>query len=652
MGKKTQVIFQRPFLDVPSDWRPTPVSQLPSWDGAKRVAVDLETHDPDLGDLGPGVRRGGKVVGVAFAIEGGPAHYLPVAHEAGDNLEPEKVWQYLKDQTKVFRGDIVGANLQYDLDYLLENGVDFGDVWYRDVQVAEPLLDEYRWTYKLDDIAKQWGLPPKDETHLRSAAGAWGLRPKSDLWILPARHVGAYAERDVTLPLEILRLQEAEIERQGIGGAWDLESRVLPVALRMRRRGVRIDEKKLLWLEDWALEHQKRVLKGIKKMTGVDIGTEEVMNAELGYRALEQTGFAHRYTAPTKAFPSGKLSLTKEMLAEIAEKHPLGKMLLWARQTWKIRTTFCVSFRKHMTNGRIHSTFNQCKIQRDDGGIKGAVSRRGSMVSPNMQQLPSPKKAPILGKLFRSICIPEDGMLWGSADFSGQEARIAIHFAVKGQFPDAQKVAEEFRRNPKTDLYLLIGNEIHPDFRNWEPTNPKRKLWRERAKTTFLGLLYAMGGGKLCRSFGLPTEPRSFEKNGQVIHYTGAGPEGQAILDAFDRAAPFAKALSRGVKNRAEQRGFIRLPDGGKRRYGPGKDFPHKAPNGLIQGTAAIQTKTAMVEVDRAGFFLQLQVHDELNSSVKNQGEAREMGRIMEDCFPMEVPSVAGIDVGNSWGDA
>jgi hypothetical protein len=60
---------------------------LPDWSQAKRIGLDIETHDPQLRKLGIGVRRGGKVVGVSFAIEDGPKFYLPFGHLGGDNLD-------------------------------------------------------------------------------------------------------------------------------------------------------------------------------------------------------------------------------------------------------------------------------------------------------------------------------------------------------------------------------------------------------------------------------------------------------------------------------------------------------------------------------------------------------------------------------------
>ena len=83
--------LQAPLWKPEITWKPTPVSQLPAWTDAKRICVDVECRDDNLYALGPGVRRGGYVCGVAFAIEDGPAHYLPIRHEGGGNLSSDHV---------------------------------------------------------------------------------------------------------------------------------------------------------------------------------------------------------------------------------------------------------------------------------------------------------------------------------------------------------------------------------------------------------------------------------------------------------------------------------------------------------------------------------------------------------------------------------
>src|SRR5690606_16600808 len=147
----------------------------------------------------------------------GPGAYLPIRHEGGDNLPVEAVLRYLRDQARTFSGDLVGANLQYDLDFLAGEGIEFERVrYFRDIQIADPLICELHDSYSMQAIAERWGLPGKDEALLRAAAVDYGIDPKKDMWRLPARFVGPYAEEDTRLPLNILRRQEREIDDQDL----------------------------------------------------------------------------------------------------------------------------------------------------------------------------------------------------------------------------------------------------------------------------------------------------------------------------------------------------------------------------------------------------------------------------------------------------
>ena len=77
----------------------------------------------------------------------------------------------------------------------------------------------------------------------------------------------------------------------------------------------------------------------------------------------------------------------------------------------------------------------------------------------------------------------------------------------------------------------------------------------------------------------------------------------------------------------------------------------YKALNRLIQGSAADQTKRAMVNVyDELGIIPHIQVHDELNCSVKDENEGKKVKEVMENCVKLEVPSKVDINVGESWG--
>lgn len=635
-------------------WKPPVISELPEWTDARRVCVDVETCDPQLRELGIGVRRGGYVVGIGFTIEDGPSHYLPIRHEGGDNMEVEPVLRYLRQQGEKTRADIVGANLTYDLDYLTEEDIIYPLARsFRDIQVADPLIYELHNSYSLKNIANRHGLPGKDETVLRQAAQDYGLDPKKELWRLPARFVAQYAMVDTQEPLHVLRRQERLIEENDLWDIWDLESAVLPVLLKMRRAGVRIDQEKLAEIEAWSINEETESLREVKRLTGVDIGVGNVWQPEAMARPLQALGI------PVPKTGKGDPSVTKELLASI--DHPVAKALAWARKTNKLRTTFASSVRTHMVNGRIHCTFNQIAREDEKGDQKGARYGRLSAVDPNLQQQPSRDE---FASMWRSIYVPDEGGEWACLDYSQQEPRWTTHFAAKTNLAGARQAAQNYWDDPDLDNHTFMANLTGLD--------------RKYAKCIYLGLCYGEGGAKLCDDLGLPTRwalaYRDENRRRQVEYYDteteaygamhsrekayvwrAAGEEGQHILDTFDGRAPFIKKLANLAKKRAEKVGEIRTVGGRLLHFpekpGGGYDWTHKALNRLIQGSSADQTKRAMVELDRAGHYLQLQVHDEVDTTVWDRRIAFEMAEIMSTAMPDTlVPFRVDVEIGPSWG--
>ncbi len=618
-----------------SDWKLPVLSKLPSWKGAKRVAIDVETCDPSIGkNLGVGVRRDGFIAGISFAIEDGPAAYLPVRHQNGTNLDSRKVFAYLRRQAKAFKGKgtvIGGANLPYDLDYLSEEGVEFQPEFFRDVQVAEPLLDELQHRYALEIVAERYGLPGKDETLLRKACEAWGFKkPKSDLWRLPPEHVGAYAERDVRLPLQLLRKQERRIDDEGLWPIYDLESRLLPVLVRMRRRGVRISHDQLDRVETWSLGQEAEALAEVHRQTGIRVAVGDVWKAAVLAPVLDAIGVQCPLTPSTQ-----KPSVTVELLDAL--DHPVAGLLKRARKVNKVRTTFVESVRAHETNGRIHCTLKQLRGADHDDKEGGGRFGRLSCTEPNLQQQPA--RDPEIGPMWRAVYIPEDGELWAVLDYSQQEPRWLTHYAYLSKCRGAAEAARRYRNDPNTDNHAMMAELCH--------------IPRKDAKEIFLGKCYGMGGAKMCKKLGLETAWMTHRKTGRDIEI--AGPEGQALIRQFDQRAPYVKELALRCQKKAEQAGFIYTVLGRRCRFpkapgGDGYDWTHKALNRLVQGSSADQTKAAMVAADAEGVPLLLQVHDELDLSVPCVEETTKLAEIMRDVVPCEVPHRIDVETGPDWG--
>lgn len=638
--------LQGTLFPIESNWIPPKLSELPSWANAERVGLDIETCDPYLKQLGPSVRRGGYIVGVSFAIEGGPSAYLPFDHLGGDNLPKEQVLRYLRDQAKCFKGSIVGANLPYDLDYLQHAGIRFRPHRFLDVQVADPIINELHDSYSLDAISQRWGFKGKDKQLLEEAARSYGYGDKvgANIWRLPARYVGPYATEDAELPLRLLRMQEKQIAAQGLEAVYDMECRLLPALLAMRVRGIRIDTGRLQQVSDWALAQERLALHAVNKLAGTALSPEDVWCAEPLAEALGRVGAAAPLTA------KGKPSITAAWLEQV--DHPVAKALRRARKMNKVRTTFVQSLIDHMVNGRVHCTLNQLRNRREeeDGADKGARFGRLSSSDPNFQQ--QPVRDPEIGALWRKVFLPEPGEQWACLDYSQQEPRWFTHFAAQIDAPLARKVRDAYINDPKTDNHDMMATLINP---NWPCLADKKikKQERDVAKTIFLGLCYGMGEAKLCRQCGYETVLEYCERRKKQVEK--AGPEGRALLQAFHARVPYVRALSKAVSDKAAAAGFIRTVLGRRCRFPlsdrGGFDWTEKAVNRLVQGSSADQTKMALVLAHEAAFPLQLQVHDELDLSVPNREMAVDLSKIMLEAVPCSVPHKVDLEMGPSWGE-
>lgn len=655
------------FETAASDWRPPSLDSLPDWQGAKRVAFDCETRDEHLKTLGPGMgkRKDSYVTGFSVAIEDGPSFYLPIRHDGGDNLPAEGVLRYLRAQAADYAGTLVGANLPYDLNFSQSDGITFPKVkMFRDVQIADPLINELHDSYSLDNIAKRWGLTGKMEDVLRQAAADRKLDPKKDMWRLPARFVGQYATEDAALPLRILRRQEEEIDNQDLWRVYDLESRLLPVLAKLRWRGVRVSLEKLAKVEEWALAEEAKALQTVYEATGVKIRVGDVWKADAMAPALQKLGANLKTTAAGKG---GKIkySVDKEAMASV--DHPAARAMEWARKVNKVRTTFAASVRDHLIGDRIHCTFNQMRRAKEgddgqDADEAGARFGRLSCEHPNLQQQPARDE---FASMWRAIYLPEEGQLWSSNDYSQQEPRWAVHYACLSRslighdaWVKAIEARDKYRSDPTTDNHQMMADMAG--------------IKRKAAKEIYLGLSYGMGGPKMCGKLGLPTRMVVRDSN-WVLHevnsdmgkaliaqgarrFEAAGVEGQALLDTFDQKVPFIKRMAKACEKRAKEVGYITTFTGRRCRFPTDPhgnfDWTHKGFNRLIQGASADQTKTAMVECDAAGFDTIIQVHDEIAFSVRDRAEAEAAADVMRTCVPMELPSKVDVETGASWGES
>lgn len=639
--------FQLPLLQPTSDW--TPPESLPSLAAAKRIAVDLETYDPNLTTHGAGWARGeGKIIGVAIAVDDGDGEafssYYPLAHENGGNLDRTMVMRWLRDELARPEQPKVFANAMYDVGWLLREGIVVAGPLY-DVQIAAPLLDEDRLTYRLDALLKDCIDERKDEKLLREAARSWGVDPKSGMWRMPANFVGPYAEQDAGGTLRLFDWQEKELEREKLTELFQLETELLPLLIAMRWRGVRVDVNGAEQLRDQFRAREDAIVDEIKRRwCSVDI-----WNADTIARAFDQAGVAYQRTPAT-----GKPSFRAEWLKN--HEHELPKLIVAARKANKARSVFVENYiLEQNRNGRLHPEFHP--LRSDDGGT---VSGRFSCSNPNLQNIPA--RDPNVGPLIRKLFLPEEGAEWLAADYSQQEFRLLVHYANVLRLDGAAEARSFYENDPDADYHKIVCSML-----GWDHSDKRQ---RDNAKTFNFGLAYGMGKGKLSDKLGLDEET------------------GGALVDEYHQRIPYVKALADATSKRAAQHGVIRTIYGRRCRFNfwgpadfelskqrwkvketarpfrrdealriwPGKalqrDFTHAALNRLIQGSAADMTKLAMRDLWREGIVPHLQIHDELDCSVTSIRDAEQIIDIMKNAVKLLVPVKVDGKAGATWGDS
>jgi len=617
------VIQKTLFSKVQSEW--VQPDHFPDLSKYEEISIDLETKDPDLKTKGSASTRGiGDVVGVAIAVKDW-AGYYPIAHEAGPNMNRKQVLSWFQDVLKTESLKIF-HNAIYDMCWIHRLGLTVHGTVV-DTMVIASLVDENRYRYDLNSVANDYVGIGKNESALQDAAKEWGVDPKSEMYKLPAMYVGEYAERDAEITLSLWQEFKKEINVQDLHSIVKLEQDLFPCLLDMKLKGVRIDEDQLERVEATLQKNYDRYIKRVHDDTGI---YPEVWAAS----SIEKICSARSIDDFDRTEKTNKPSFTKNYLKN--HKDPVLRAIASAREADKLKNTFLDSIKNFVYNGRIHADIHQLK-----GDFGGTVTGRLSYSNPNLQQIPNYTD---IGMGVRSIFVPEKGHRWGCFDYSQQEPRLVVHFAL--MTPGVLGVASI---KQKYDDGSADFHDIVSEIANIE---------RSQAKTINLGLFYGMGRMKLQAQLGLNEE------------------EAKSLLDKYHQRVPFVKQLIQQVMNRAQDSGKIRTLLGRRCRfnmwepnqfgvhkplkheeaikeYGPGirRAFTYKALNKLVQGSAADMTKKTMIDLRAEGITPMVQLHDELDISVESKEQAQKIKDIMENCVELEVPNKVDYEVGDNWGD-
>jgi DNA polymerase I-like protein with 3'-5' exonuclease and polymerase domains len=640
------------------------------------VAVDIETWDPGLKTKGLGAVRGeGFITGVAVAT-GKDTAYFPLNHSDIDpeKIDQDQIWKVLNDRifqnekiTKVFH------NAMYDVCWIRAVTGKMMKGRLVDTMIAASVIDENRFKYSLDSLSKDYLNDTKYKYDLQNKTLEWSggmvKDPMSNMHKLPASIVKDYAKQDVDLTLKLWNLFDKKLdevlytrthedgskEEKTCRQIFELETKLFPCLVDMKFKGVKIDVEKATAFGKHLTKRRDQVVQAIKNKTGVKIDLWASASIKV---LLEKLDIKDYKVTPKSKMPQ----LPKDYLK--THKNKCLRMIAKAREYDKTVNTFIDGLLGYVHKGRIHADINQ--IRSDQGGT---VTGRFSMSNPNLQQIPSKG---FIGRKMRELFTPEDGCVWGSFDYSQQEPRIVVHYAIKLGLPGTTDLKNEFDKED-ADFHQIVADMA--------------KISRTQAKTINLGLFYGMGKLKLQAELGLDRmgAKKLFDEYHAKVPFVRQlsqdliefASDNRLLFTLHDRFCRFDKFESTDKHWNNETNRFDPVPlyteEKAKQAYQAEvtekyKDdkipadymkhfdrhyvpaFTYKALNRLIQGGAADMTKKAMVDLYEKGILPQIQIHDELCLSIKDDKQAMEVKETMERAIPLEVNNKTNYKHGKNWG--
>ena len=683
--------------------------------GVDTVAIDIETYDPNLKTKGLGALREGEsserdgfITGVAVATSKDIV-YFPIHHSdlKKTKEEQDEFWDELnstilqnKNITKVFH------NAMYDVCWI--RAITGKKIKGRivDTMIAASVIDENRFRYSLNELSKDYLNEGKYKYDLENLVlkDSKGVKKNalSNMHEVSVEIATQYAKQDVNLTLKLWNIFNKKLdkvlytkpetgEEKSCRKIFELETRLFPCLVDMKFKGVRIDEQKLENFGKKLKRRRDNLLNIIKRDTKINV---QLWAASSVKTLLQQQKITNYEKTPKSGMPK----LPKDYLTTHANRflRHVGK----ARECDKAVNTFIEGLKGYVHKGRIHADINQ--IRSDSGGT---VTGRFSMSNPNLQQIPAKG---LYGKKMREMFLPEKDHDWVSFDYSQQEPRIVVHYAIKHELSKTADLKNKIDKE-KADFHQIVADMA--------------KISRKQAKTINLGLFYGMGKGKLQQELNLDKAQakKLFDTYHNKVPFVkelsdslmGFAKRERLVFTLEDRFCRFDRYESVNKRWNNKERKFEEWDPEAKEikqkndtiKYegewitpkllsqeeawskfkvlynskvkskkenpeSPGKyeeltekqrqfwftqyfvpAFTYKALNRLVQGSAADMTKKAMVMLYEKGILPHIQIHDELCVSVSNEREVSIIKEAMEKAIPLRVDNKVNYKKGKNWGN-
>ena len=566
------------------------------------IVFDVETTGTDVWE--------DEIVGIALTLPQADRHaYIPTNHETDEKqLDREYVLKRLEPYFNDKHLKKVAHNGKFDIHMLNNHGIKFRNLYF-DTQTAMHVLNENEPTKRLKDLVTKY-LKIDSQTY-DELFGKQGFHKVSDL-----RVALAYAAKDGDITWKLKEFQKFHLERVGLLDYYmSTEAPLTEVIVKMERAGFIIDEENAEKIGKQLLDEIENLLRELREIFGVD--------EEFNFNSPAQlTDLLFEKLKLHKKLPKGvKVSTDKRVLKRLKEHHEgIAKLLDYKEKTKLYGTYIDALPKKVRKDGRLHGEFNQ----------DTTVTGRFSSNNPNLQNQP---------KYARKIFKAPAGMVLLSGDFSQQEPRLLAHFSKEPLLVEAYREGKDLYSAAAAELFGLPIEECGDGSK-----------WRKMLKTGILAVMYGTGAKTLGEQLGISTM------------------EAQAFINDFYNKYRYVKAWQEELVEYARKNGYVPMLFGRKRRVPEIRSrdewevyrAERQVKNSVIQGSAAIQTKKTMLNLDAwceekpEERTLALQVHDEVGCYVPDTitpEEVREFENIMLTSVELDVPNKTDIEAAYVWGD-
>lgn len=584
---------------------------------------------------------------------------------------------------------IVGANLQYDIGWLLyEYKMTTYDVKcsFIDVLQAESMLNEFD-THSLEEVSWKYLRYGKAKDRIEewvhenvTAKGDFRQHLKDAPWDLLVEYVTGDAKN----PVKIWRKQLALLKQQDLCYRCKLEFDCILPTLQMTMNGMPFDKKQ----KEKNLEYLTKAINQLhdefmskynlpkfRVTASRDIAsfcdmrnipyrckiTLKGYNDEkfTDYKSIDSayakakkivSNFRYVKSIPVAYVPKEMAERTCDLLTEegfmwtctpnvdkkffASQRENYPEIALIA--DWKLAEGIKSKILGEEYNRFFAKNFKGEDCIRPQFKITDTISFRYSSVQPNGQQIPSKggftlhkadgtEEEVSFPKLTRALFTASSGCVFGKIDYGQIEYRLICNIAC-GE--SGEEVRRQYAENPHMDFHQYVVDLTG--------------LSRKYAKNMSFGVSFGMGLPSMAESFGWTME------------------RAEEISEQYHHHMPFVAPTLALVGDVAKKRGYIKTVCGSHARL-PNPNKSYTMLNRYTQGSGGECLKSSIVQAYKEGIWERLRpantVHDELNfpylvPTEECMVDLYRMAEIMRTSVKgLRVPLEASPELGDNWAE-